>query len=98
MEVKRTWKDSRRLIHTNTLVWEYCYDKDGNPIKNNSGSYKGAPNFPKKADYTVFFRGGSNDSSDANRTQIINNIRMLPQFFWLKGQYISDKLKSLSYL
>lgn len=98
MEVKRTWEDSRRLIHTNTLVWEYCYDIDGNPIKNNSGSYKGAPNFPKKADYTVFFRGGSNDSSDANRTQIINNIRMLPQFFWIKGQYISDKLKSLSYL
>lgn len=97
-DVRRMWEDSRSLIHTNSLVWEYDYDKDGNPIKNKSGSYKGAPNFPKKADYTVFFRGGANDSSDGSRTQIVNDIRMLPQFFWLKGQFISEKLKSLPYL
>ncbi len=97
-EVRRMWEDSRRLIHTNTLVWEYEYDKEGNPIKNKSGSYKGAPNFPKKIDYTVFFRGGANDSSDESRTQIVNDIKMLPQFFWLKGRYVSEKLKSLPYL
>ena len=97
-EVKRMWEDSRRLIHTNTLVWEYEYDKYGNPIKNKSGSYKGAPNFPKKKDYIVFFRGGSNDSSEKNRTEIVNDIKMLPQYFWLKGRYVSEKLKSLSFL
>mgnify|MGYP000774592148 CR=1 FL=1 len=97
-EVRRMWEDSRKLIHTNNLIWEYFYDKDGKPIKNKSGSYKGAPNFPKKADYIVFFRGGANDSSDENRTQIVNDIRMLPQFFWLKGQFISEKLKSLPFL
>ncbi len=97
-EVKRMWMDSRKLIHSNTLVWEYEYDKNGEPIKNKSGSYKGAPNFPKKKDYTVFFRGGSNDSSEANRTQIVNDIKMLPQFFWLNGRYVSDKLQSLPYL
>lgn len=97
-EVKRMWEDSRKLIHTNTLIWEYCFDKEGKPIKNKSGSYKGAPNFPKKADYIVFFRGGANDSSDESRTQIVNDIKMLPQFFWLKGQYISEKLKSLPFL
>ncbi len=96
-EVRRMWEDSRKLIHTNTLVWEYCY-KDGKPIINNSGSYKGAPNFPKKADYTVFFRGGANDSSEASRTQIVNDIKMVPQFFWLRGDYIANKLKTLPYL
>lgn len=97
-EVRRLWDDSRALIHTNTLVWEYEYDKDDNPIKNKSGSYRGAPNFPKKNNYTVFFRGGANDSSDESRTQVVNEIKMLPQFFWLKGQFISEKLNTLSYL
>ena len=97
-EVRRMWEDSRKLIHTNQLVWEYEYDKNGKPIKNNSGSYRGAPNFPKKADYTVFFRGGANNSSDESRTQIVNDIKMLPQYFWLKGRFISEKLKSLPFL
>ncbi|MDE5880829.1 MAG: hypothetical protein K2H60_03785 [Muribaculaceae bacterium] len=97
-EVRRMWDDSRKLIHTNNLVWEYEYDRNGKPIKNKSGSYKGAPNFPKKAEYTVFFRGGANDSSDESRTQIVNDIRMLPQSFWLKGRFISEKLKSIPYL
>ncbi|MDE6547451.1 MAG: hypothetical protein K2L22_00505 [Muribaculaceae bacterium] len=97
-EVRRVWEDSRKLIHTNTLVWEYQYDKEKNPVKNKSGSYRGAPNFPKKTDYTVFFRGGANDSSESSRTQIVNDIKMLPQFFWLNGRFVSDKLKSLPYL
>lgn len=97
-EVKRTWDDSRSLIHQKTLKWEYLYDKEGNTRKNNSGSYMGAPNFPKSADYQVFFRGGANDSSDEAKTEEVNGIRMLPQFFWLKGAYIADKLKSIDYL
>ncbi|MDE7509940.1 MAG: hypothetical protein K2M62_07425 [Muribaculaceae bacterium] len=96
--VKKTWEDSRHLIHTNTLEWEYQFDKDGNPLKNKSGSYRGAPNFPKSADYTIFFRGGSNDSSDKHRTEVVNNIKMLPQYYWLKGSYVAGKLKTLPYI
>lgn len=97
-EVKRTWEDSRHLIHRNELVWEYELDKEGNKRRNKSGSYKGAPNFPKSADYKVFFRGGNNDSSDAAKTECVNGVRMLPQFFWLKGSYIANKLQEISYL
>ena len=97
-EVKRTWEDSRSLIHQKTLKWEYLYDKDGNMRKNNSGSYMGSPNFPKSADYQVFFRGGADDSRDEAKTEEVNGIKMLPQFFWLKGSYIADKLKSIDYL
>lgn len=97
-EVKRTWLDSRRLIHQNLLKWEYKYDEAGNPIKNKSGSLKGAPNFPKSSDYEVFLRGGANDSSNEARTEIVNGVRMLPQYFWLKGAFIADKLKSIEYL
>lgn len=97
-EVKRTWKDSRALIHQNKLEWEFLYDQHGNKRKNKSGSYMGAPNFPKSSEYKVFFRGGADISTDATRTEVVNGIRMLPQFFWLKGSYIAEKLQTLSYL
>ncbi len=97
-EVKRTWEDSRKLIHRNELEWEYLYDKQGNRRMNKSGSYMGAPNFPKSSDYDVFFRGGADISTDATRTEVVNGIKMLPQFFWLKGSYIAEKLQTLSYL
>lgn len=97
-EVKKMWNDSRNLIHRDELVWEYELDENGNRRVNNSGSYKGAPNLPKSSSYKVFFRGGNNDSSDKARTECVNGVRMLPQFFWLKGSYIAEKLKSLPYL
>lgn len=97
-EVKRTWEDSRNLIHHNELEWEYLYDKQGNKRMNKSGSYMGAPNFPKSSEYEVFFRGGADVSTDTTRTEVVNGIKMLPQFFWLKGSYVADKLQTLSYL
>ena len=97
-EVKRTWDDSRNLILKKDLKWEYIYDKDGNKKKNKSGSYMGSPNFPKSANYRVFFRGGANDSRDEAKTEVVNGIRMLPQFFWLKGSYIAEKLRTIEYL
>lgn len=97
-EVKRTWSDSRSLIFNHELKWEYVLDKNGNKKQNKSGSYMGAPNFPKSAEYQVFFRGGQADSSDKYRIEEVNCIKMLPQYFWLKGTYIADKLKEIAYL
>lgn len=97
-EVRRTWSDSRKLIHSNMLEWEYVYDKKGNKRMNNSGSYMGAPNFPKSSEYKVFFRGGASVSTEKTRTECVNGIRMLPQFFWLKGSYITSKLQEIPYI
>lgn len=97
-EVKRMWEDSRNLIYQNKLKWEYTLDRNGERIRNKSGSYRGAPNFPKSEDYKVFFRGGENDSREEARSVVINGVHMLPQFFWLKGAYIADKLKTIEYL
>ena len=98
-EVHRTWNDSRALIHRKELVWEYVTDKKtGEKKRNKSGSYAGAPNFPKGRDYSVFFRGGADDSREGARTECVNGIYMLPQFFWLKGSFIADKLKTINYL
>lgn len=97
-EVRRTWEDSRKLIHRNELEWKYEYDKQGNRRMNKSGAYMGAPNFPKSSSYKVFFRGGADISTDKTRTECVNGIRMLPQFFWLKGSYIANKLKEIPYI
>lgn len=97
-EVYRTWKDSRNLIHHNGLKWEYLYDKDGNKLTNRSGAYIGAPNFPKSSEYPVFFRGGAVISTFNTRTECVNGIRMLPQFFWLKGSFIAEKLQRIQFI
>lgn len=97
-EVRRTWENSRRLIHRNELEWEYLYDKKGNKRMNGSGAYMGAPNFPKSAEYTVFFRGSADISTEETRSECVNGIRMLAQFFWLKGSFIANKLKELPYI
>lgn len=97
-EVKRMWEDSRDLIFKNKLKWEFKFDKNGNKVVNKSGSFKGAPNFPKSEDYLVFFRGGENDAREEARSVVINGIHMLPQFFWLKGSFIAEKLKTIEYL
>lgn len=97
-EVKRMWEDSRKLIHRNELKWEYIYDKEGNRRMNGNGAYMGAPNFPKSSEYVVFFRGGADLSTEKTRTECVNGIRMLPQFFWLKGSYIANKLREVPYI
>lgn len=97
-EVRRTWEDSRNLIHRNELRWEYAYDKQGNIRKNGNGAFIGAPNFPKSSEYKVFFRGGADVSTEKSRTECVNGIQMLPQFFWLKGSYIARKLQEIPYL
>lgn len=97
-EVRRTWEDSRKLIHRNELEWEYVYDKQGQKRINSSGAYMGAPNFPKSLNYKVFFRGGADISTEKTRTECVNGIRMLPQFFWLKGTYIANKLQEIPYI
>ncbi|MGN0047340.1 MAG: MutH/Sau3AI family endonuclease [Bacteroides sp.] len=97
-EVRRTWENSRKLIHRDELEWEYVYDPQGNKRMNKSGAYMGAPNFPKSSEYIVFFRGGADISTEKTRTECVNGIRMLPQFFWLKGSYIANKLQEIPYI
>lgn len=97
-EVRRTWMDSRRLIHSDKLEWEYVYDKNGTRRENRSGSYMGAPNLPKSSEYVVFFRGGADVSTEKTRTEYVNGIRMLPQFIWLKGSFIAKKLQEIPFI
>ena len=97
-QVKRTWDDSRATIHQGKLKWEASLDSKGNQKINKSGSAVGAPNLPKSNNDEVFFRGAANNSSDSARTECVNGVYMLPQFFWIKGSYIVNKLSDISFL
>jgi hypothetical protein len=55
-----------------------------------------APNFPKSENNIVFLRGSGEDA--AKKTQEVNGIKMLKQYYWIKGSFIVDKLKETEYL
>ena len=66
---------------------------------NNSGSYMGAPNFPKSSEYKVFFRGGANISTEKTRTESVNGIRMLTtDFSGLRVHILLKKLQEIPYI
>lgn len=83
-DVRLCWTMVRELIKEKKLKIVQELRKDGTPIINpKSGTIKEAPNFPKEKNYSVFVRGGGGDSSEKQKTCIINGLRMLPQFVWL---------------
>lgn len=91
--VKRLWDDIRDLIMNNKLQIVRSVDKNGNEIKNNSGSYMEAPNFPKKATHKVFVRGGATSSDEKYKTLEINGLKMIPQNIWLDRNAVQELIK-----
>jgi hypothetical protein len=88
--VKRIWDDVRDLISNKKLRIVRDTDSDGNYIVNKSGSYREAPNFPKKATHKVFVRGGAPTSEDKYKTLEINGLRMIPQCIWLDSKFVQE--------
>lgn len=96
--VKRLWDDTRNKVMNNTLVDVINYDSSGNPKVNKSGGISSAPNFTKSSENDVFIRGSGTDSSLRNKTETVNNIKMLPQYVWIKGTSIINQLERTPYL
>lgn len=88
--VRRLWEDVRNLINNKQLIIEKKRDKDGNYITNKSGSYKEAPNFPKKSTHKVFIRGGATTSEAKSKTLVINGLQMIPQYVWLSRDVVRE--------
>lgn len=86
--VRKVWEQVRSLIINRTLRLVREYDKEGKPIKNITGSYREAPNFPKASENDVFVRGGASTSEDKYKTLAINGLRMMPQSIWLNRHYV----------
>lgn len=88
--VRRLWEDIRDKIMNNRLVDVVQLKKDGNPVVNPNGEISSAPNFMKASQNAIFLRGSGKDSND--KTEMVNGIKMLPQYIWIKGTSIVEKL------
>lgn len=55
-----------------------------------------APNLPKSEDNIVFFRGSGKNA--AKKTQVVNGVNMLKQYYWIKGSYIVGKMNEVDYI
>lgn len=93
-DVKKTWDDVRKLISAKKLRIVREKDNKGNYIINKSGSYKEAPNFPKKATHNVFVRGGAATSEDKYKTLEINGLKMIPQSIWLSRDVVKELINN----
>ncbi len=91
--VKKTWDDVRDLISNNKLKIVRETDKSGKFIVNKSGTYKEAPNFPKKSTHNVFIRGGASKSGDKYKTLEINGLKMIPQGVWLSRDVVKKLIE-----
>lgn len=95
-EVKKTWNRVRHLICYSELKDVVVCTKDGRPIINPSGSIKSAPNFPKASEGEVFLRGTSTDAT--YKPICINGVHMTFQNFWIRGDYLVNRLNQVDYL
>lgn len=91
--VRSLWEDTRDKIMNGTLIDVIQKDKDGTPLTIGSGEISSAPNFMKSSENTVFIRGSGINSSLRYKTECVNNIRMLPQYVWLKGTAVVRELR-----
>ena len=86
----------RSLILNDELKDVVITDKDGKPVINKCGTVRAAPNFPKSSENIIFFRGTSSDSR--HKPLNINGIQMTRQNWWVRGDFIVQKLKEMNFL
>ncbi len=95
-EVKRTWHDTKNLIHKNELKEIEVLDKKGMKILNKNGIIRTSINFPKSKTHTIFIRGTGANS--AQKPLILNDIKMYNQDLWIKGVILVDLLQRIDYI
>ena len=91
--VRRVWDDTRDKIMNKTLVEVIGRNKDGSVRYNGDGSISTAPNFMKGRQNAVFIRGSAQKTTLKYKTETVNNIRMIPQYLWIKGSAVIEELK-----
>lgn len=92
---RKLWEDTRDKITNKKLKLVPTLDSNGKQVINKNGSKKESPNFIKSSDNTIFIRGGATDTSDKYKTEIINGLKMIPQYAWIRGSFICNELKNL---
>ena len=92
-DVRKLWNDMREKVIDRKLV-DVVQKRKGQPIRIKSdGSISSAPNFMKSRQNSVFVRGSGEDSSVENKTEVVNGIKMIPQYYWIKGKAVVKEIE-----
>lgn len=94
---RKIWEEARDKIINNKLRDVPILLKDGSVrYTPKTGIPMTTPNLPKSEDNIVFFRGSGKNATD--KSQVVNGVSMLKQYYWIKGSYIVEKMKEIDYL
>lgn len=96
-KAKLLWDDTRTKIREHTLV-DVPTIRGGKQIMLSNGEPSSAPNWTKSAENPIFIRGSAIKSTSQYKTESVNGIRMLPQYVWLSGTYLTKKLRETDML
>ena len=96
--VRKIWVDTRHKIINHTLEDRINYSHGKPIILKSDGSVSTAPNFMKSKDNAVFIRGSGGDSSKRKKTVEVNGIKMIPQYYWIKGTSMVKELETIPML
>lgn len=89
--VRKVWLRVRKLVMENKLAEIQEKNKKGEFIINKNGTIRTSLNFPKSKDGVIFIRGSGKDSNEKILT--LNGIQMYSQYVWIRGDYISEKIR-----
>lgn len=96
-DLKPVWKRVRDIVNNNELVETIEVDKFDKPrINKKTNTIRTSLNFPKSKDYTIFVRGSGSDST--NKIFELNGIHMYSQYFWMRGDVITEMLRNVEYI
>jgi len=97
LAARKIWEEARDKIINNKLCDVPILLKDGSMrYTPKTGIPMAAPNLPKSEDNIIFFRGSGKDAAD--KSQVVNSVKMLKQYYWIKGSYLVKKMKEVDYL
>ncbi|GFH41238.1 hypothetical protein [Pseudolactococcus insecticola] len=97
-KIRDLWTTVRNLVVNNELKEEYIRLKKTGEIRYTPTTNVPMTrvNFPKSTENIAFLRGTGSDA--AQKTEMVNGIRMYRQYFWLRGDFMVDLLDKIDYL
>lgn len=96
-EVKPVWQRVRDIVNNGELVENIEVDKFNRPRMNKkANTVRTSLNFPKSKNHTFFVRGSGADST--KKTLELNGLNMYSQYLWMRGEVITEMLRSVEHI
>lgn len=91
-DVRKLWENMRDKVINGNLEDVIQYKNDIPVRIKSDGSISSAPNFMKSTQNRVFVRGSKKNSAVINKTETVNGIKMIPQYYWIRGDAVINEI------